>query len=60
LTETPDQSAAQQEARQKFQEALERKNRTSASRKAHEDGRNAVRSMSGPAGQKKFFRRKTC
>ncbi|MFJ9646101.1 DUF5302 domain-containing protein [Streptomyces sp. NPDC004244] len=48
-----------QDAKEKFREALERKSGSSRSRLAHEDGRLRVKAMSGSAGQKRYFRRKT-
>ncbi|GAT85048.1 hypothetical protein STXM2123_5749 [Streptomyces sp. F-3] len=45
--------------RDKFREALERKKSMSRARQAHEEGRLKVKSMSGPAGKKRYFRRKT-
>ncbi|MEV5880265.1 DUF5302 domain-containing protein [Streptomyces sp. NPDC052101] len=47
------------DARRKFREALERKESATRSRKAHEEGRLRVKGMSGQAGQKRYFRRKT-
>ncbi|MGW3990617.1 DUF5302 domain-containing protein [Streptomyces sp. NPDC004830] len=45
--------------RAKFREALARKANANQARQAHEDGRLRVKGMSGPAGQKRYFRRKT-
>ncbi|MEU6475110.1 DUF5302 domain-containing protein [Streptomyces flaveolus] len=55
----PANHAEEEEAKRRFQEALEKKARTSQARAAHEEGRLKVKNMSGNAGQKKFFRRKT-
>ncbi|WP_327358806.1 DUF5302 domain-containing protein [Streptomyces sp. NBC_01304] len=52
-------SSSQTEAKDKFKKALEAKTRASRNKQAHEDGRMRVKNMSGPAGQKRFFRRKT-
>ncbi|MER5886558.1 DUF5302 domain-containing protein [Streptomyces sp. NPDC001941] len=46
-------------AREKFREALERKRNSTRAKSAHEEGRMRVKNMSGPAGQKRYFRRKT-
>ncbi|MFJ9646032.1 DUF5302 domain-containing protein [Streptomyces sp. NPDC004244] len=57
MAETPDQSSVNEQAKRKFQEALERKNH-GASRRAHEKGRNAAKVTSSPAVQKRHFQRK--
>ncbi|MFF5449599.1 DUF5302 domain-containing protein [Streptomyces sp. NPDC012888] len=54
-----DGDAAAVDAKDKFREALERKANSSRSRLAHEEGRLRVKAMSGTAGQKRYFRRKT-
>ncbi|MGW7411694.1 DUF5302 domain-containing protein [Streptomyces sp. NPDC054863] len=59
MTETPQNHSAEAEVRAKFKEALERKARVSQAAQAHEEGRSKVRNMSGPAGQKRRFRRKS-
>ncbi|MER7000145.1 DUF5302 domain-containing protein [Streptomyces sp. NPDC000410] len=59
MTETPKSDRGEDELRAKFKEALERKSRTSQDRQAHEEGRIKVNRMSGPAGQKRNFRRKS-
>ncbi|MEV6173472.1 DUF5302 domain-containing protein [Streptomyces sp. NPDC051954] len=59
MTETPQNNSSENEARRKFREALERKEKTGRSRQAHEEGRRKVKGMNGPAGQKRYFRRKT-
>ncbi|PRH80832.1 hypothetical protein C6N75_02005 [Streptomyces solincola] len=43
----------------KFKRALEQKSRLTRNQQAHEEGRMRVKNMSGAAGQKRFFRRKT-
>ncbi|MGC2997793.1 DUF5302 domain-containing protein [Streptomyces sp. G35A] len=59
MADTPPANNAEEEARLRFQEALEKKARLSQARAAHEEGRLKVRNMSGSAGQKRFYRRKT-
>ncbi|MER7468046.1 DUF5302 domain-containing protein [Streptomyces sp. NPDC097981] len=59
MTDTPQSNAEENDARRKFREALERKGNSSRARQAHEDGRLRVKGMSGQAGQKRYFRRKT-
>ncbi|MGQ5640637.1 MULTISPECIES: DUF5302 domain-containing protein [unclassified Streptomyces] len=59
MAETPQNNVEQDGARKKFREALERKGDLNRARQAHEDGRLRVKGMSGPAGQKRYFRRKT-
>ncbi|MEU9445590.1 DUF5302 domain-containing protein [Streptomyces sp. NPDC048304] len=59
MAETPQNNVEQDGTRKKFREALERKGDLNRSRQAHEDGRLRVKGMSGPAGQKRYFRRKT-
>ncbi|MBT2541068.1 DUF5302 domain-containing protein [Streptomyces sp. ISL-44] len=59
MTDTPQSNVEENDARRKFREALERKGNASRARQAHEDGRLSVKGMSGPAGQKRYFRRKT-
>jgi hypothetical protein len=59
MTETPENNSGADEVRAKFKEALERKARLSQSAQAHEEGRSKIRNMSGPAGQKRRFRRKS-
>ncbi|UUU45069.1 DUF5302 domain-containing protein [Streptomyces sp. NBC_00162] len=59
MTDTPQSNVEENDARRKFREALERKGNDSRARQAHEDGRLRVKGMSGPAGQKRYFRRKT-
>ncbi|MBT2541063.1 DUF5302 domain-containing protein [Streptomyces sp. ISL-44] len=48
-----------EDAKEKFREALERKSNATRARTAHEEGRIKVKNMSGSAGQKRYFRRKT-
>ncbi|MET9888036.1 DUF5302 domain-containing protein [Streptomyces sp. NPDC006430] len=48
-----------EDAKERFREALERKSHASRARTAHEEGRAKVKNMSGAAGQKRYFRRKT-
>ncbi|MDX2531381.1 DUF5302 domain-containing protein [Streptomyces europaeiscabiei] len=59
MADTPPANHAEEAAKRRFQEALEKKARSSQARTAHEEGRLKVKNMSGNAGQKKFFRRKT-
>ncbi|MET7509482.1 MULTISPECIES: DUF5302 domain-containing protein [Streptomyces] len=59
MTETPNGNAEEQSARDKFREALERKQNQTRARQAHEEGRLKVKGMSGQAGKKRYFRRKT-
>ncbi|MET8578894.1 DUF5302 domain-containing protein [Streptomyces sp. NPDC005012] len=59
MAETPDTNAQETEVQRKFREALERKSRASQAKQAHEEGRLKVKGMSGPAGKKRFIRRKT-
>ncbi|OIK04279.1 DUF5302 domain-containing protein [Streptomyces monashensis] len=59
MTEKPEETPDENADREKFREALERKAQESHARKAHEEGRLKVRNMSGPAGKKRYFRRKT-
>ena len=59
MAEIPENNSAESENRRKFREALTRKQTTNRDRQAHEDGRLKVKGMSGPAGQKRQFRRKT-
>ncbi|MFC8914678.1 DUF5302 domain-containing protein [Streptomyces sp. NPDC047821] len=58
MAETPGQNSVNEQAKLKFQEALERKNFGTA-RKAHEKGRNSVKVTSIPAVRKRNFLRKT-
>lgn len=59
MTDTPRIDAEEGDARQKFREALERKGHTDRAKQAHEEGRLKVKNMSGAAGKKRYFRRKT-
>ncbi|MGC5040126.1 MULTISPECIES: DUF5302 domain-containing protein [unclassified Streptomyces] len=59
MAETPSNNAEEKTARDKFREALERKQNQTRSQQAHEEGRMKVKSMSGQAGRKRQFRRKT-
>jgi|UniRef100_A0AAU3HUE4 type II secretory pathway component HofQ len=59
MAETPENNSTENENRRKFREALARKRNTNRDRQAHEDGRLKVKGMSGPAGQKRQFRRKS-
>jgi hypothetical protein len=60
MTETPKNNRSEDdEVRAKFKAALERKSQTSQAKQAHEEGRGKVTNMSGPAGQKRNFRRKS-
>ncbi|MEU0743945.1 DUF5302 domain-containing protein [Streptomyces sp. NPDC006134] len=59
MTETPKNNPGDDEVRARFKEALERKSQVSRARQAHEAGRSKVRNMSGPAGRKRNYRRKT-
>ncbi|GAA0918130.1 DUF5302 domain-containing protein [Streptomyces thermoalcalitolerans] len=58
MTDVPNESKNEGSTRDKFREALERKKKMSRARRAHEEGRMKVKSMSGPAGKKRYFRRK--
>ncbi|MFD7091959.1 DUF5302 domain-containing protein [Streptomyces sp. NPDC059896] len=59
MAETPENNADEGSARDKFREALERKNNMRQAQHAHEEGRMKVKGMSGPAGKKRYIRRKT-
>ncbi|MFJ2502344.1 DUF5302 domain-containing protein [Streptomyces sp. NPDC087539] len=64
MTDTPRiaeevEGVEENDAREKFREALERKSNTNRARQAHEEGRLKVKNMSGTAGKKRYFRRKT-
>ncbi|MEV5108045.1 DUF5302 domain-containing protein [Streptomyces massasporeus] len=59
MAEIPEENSFEVDDRAKFREALARKANATRSREAHEQGRLRVKGMSGPAGQKRFFRRKT-
>jgi hypothetical protein len=59
MADTPPANNAEEEAKRRFQAALEKKSRTSQARAAHEEGRLKIKNLSGNAGQKRFFRRKT-
>ncbi|MFI1786453.1 DUF5302 domain-containing protein [Streptomyces rubiginosohelvolus] len=59
MADTPAKNHAEEDEKRRFQEALERKSRTSQARAAHEEGRMKINNISGSPGQKRFFRRKT-
>ncbi|MGC2997758.1 DUF5302 domain-containing protein [Streptomyces sp. G35A] len=59
MAETPSSNTEDKSAREKFREALERKQNRMRSQQAHEEGRMKVKSMSGQAGRKRYTRRKT-
>ncbi|MFJ2900595.1 DUF5302 domain-containing protein [Streptomyces sp. NPDC087218] len=59
MTDKPIVDFEENDPRQKFREALERKSNATKSRQAHEEGRLKVKNMSGTAGKKRYFRRKT-
>ncbi|MGW7413475.1 DUF5302 domain-containing protein [Streptomyces sp. NPDC054863] len=59
MTDAPENSAADNDAKRKFREALARKGRGGASREAREDSRLRAKGGSNPAGGKRQFRRKT-
>ncbi|MER5503367.1 MULTISPECIES: DUF5302 domain-containing protein [unclassified Streptomyces] len=59
MTDKPLVDFEENDPRQKFREALERKANATKSKQAHEEGRMKVKNMSGPAGKKRYFRRKT-
>ncbi|MEU0581844.1 DUF5302 domain-containing protein [Streptomyces griseoincarnatus] len=59
MAEIPEKNSSENDYRAKFREALSRKANASKARQAHENGRLRVKGMSGPAGQKRHFRRKT-
>lgn len=47
------------DVKEKFREALQRKQATTKSRESHEDGRSKVNHTHGPVGGKREFRRKS-
>ncbi|MEV3915022.1 DUF5302 domain-containing protein [Streptomyces canus] len=59
MTAVPEQNNSEQDQKEKMKQALQRKERARQERVAHEEGRLKIKSMSGPAGNKRFFRRKT-
>ncbi|MER6120906.1 hypothetical protein E6R60_35960 [Streptomyces sp. A0642] len=59
MTDTPRIDVEEGDDRQKFREALERKSNVDRAKQAHEEGRLKVKNMSGAAGKKRYFRRKT-
>ncbi|MEV7019938.1 DUF5302 domain-containing protein [Streptomyces sp. NPDC093991] len=59
MTETPQSNRDEDEVRAKFKEALARKSQASQAKQAHEKGLVKVKKTSGPAGQKRNFRRKS-
>lgn len=59
MNDTPQNNAAETDAKQKFREALERKDRNGTSRQAQGDIRARLQGGTGPAGGKRYFRRKT-
>lgn len=59
MTGIPEDNSFEDDDRAKFREALVRKANANQARQAHEEGRLRVKGMSGPAGKKRYFRRKT-
>lgn len=59
MTDTSSNNENEESTRNKFREALERKKNPPRAQRAHEEGRTKVKSMSGQAGKKRQFRRKT-
>lgn len=58
-TEHEKTSAASDEMKRKFKEALEKKNAAQRSGQAHLDGESGVQGTHAPAGHKREFRRKS-
>ncbi|WP_338673631.1 DUF5302 domain-containing protein [Streptomyces sp. SCSIO 30461] len=58
MTNTPEDNAAETDAKRKFREALERKSRNARSQQAHHEARLKINGSSGPAHQNQSFRRK--
>jgi hypothetical protein len=56
---TDDKTAASEEMKRKFKEALDKKNAQHREGEAHLDGDSGVHSSHGPASQKREFRRKS-
>ncbi|MGW7287642.1 DUF5302 domain-containing protein [Streptomyces sp. NPDC054847] len=59
MADTPQNDAVEDDARRKFREALERKDRKGASRQAQGDIQARIQGSTNPAGGKRYFRRKT-
>jgi len=59
MTDTPERNDAQQEAKRRFRQALERKEHASLAKAAQEEGRMKARAAGGPAARKRFHRRRT-
>ena len=59
MTDTPSNDANEESTRDKFREALKRKNNPPPTQQAHEQGRMKVKGMSGQSGKKRYIRRKT-
>ncbi|MGW0737866.1 DUF5302 domain-containing protein [Streptomyces sp. NPDC002851] len=59
MANTPQGNAADNDAKRKFREALERKARGGASRRVRDEGKVRANGTSSPAGGKRYFRRKT-
>lgn len=57
-TEDAPQTAASDDVKRKFREALEKKNAAQRSGEAHLDGDSAVHNSHGPAGGKRDFSRR--
>ncbi|MFB7030195.1 DUF5302 domain-containing protein [Streptomyces sp. NPDC057242] len=58
MTATPENNAAETDAKRKFQEALERKSRNARSQQAHHEARLKINGASGLNRQSRNFRRK--
>ena len=55
----PDETAASEETKRKFREALERKKQNAQNRPGQLDGESAIHGTHGAAGNKREFRRKS-
>lgn len=53
------ENSAQDDVKEKFREALERKRAHVSAREGHEDGPSKVNQAHGPVGGKRQFRRKS-
>ncbi|GAA2426945.1 DUF5302 domain-containing protein [Streptomyces macrosporus] len=58
MQENPADSATENDLKQKFREALERKKQAGQERRTHEESRSKVGGMRREAGRKRNFRRK--
>jgi membrane-associated protein len=59
MDDKPAETAASEETKRKFREALERKKQNAQNRPAHLDGSSAISGTHGAAGNKREFRRKS-